>query len=109
MTSQGIRRARNSVQVHAPFQIRSSSDIGGGAQHRHPTSKLGVGAENLGGLRTNNVVVQFATVRFHSPHSRLLTDVKLAPKVVLKKCHIRLLDAGNKNGIAWYISSVSDP
>jgi len=37
-----------------PFQIRSSSDIDGNqapsGRHRHPTSKLGVGAENLGGF-----------------------------------------------------------
>jgi len=62
-------------------------------RHRHPTSKLGVGAENLGGFRTVNNVVQFASVSIcHTPGFG--TDVELAPKVVLKKCHIRLLDAG---------------
>jgi len=50
------------LQVHAlPFQIRSPAMMvtkRPARRHRHPTSKLGVGAENLGGFGTvNNVVV----------------------------------------------------
>jgi len=103
MTSQGIRRARNSVQVHAlPFQIRSSATLmvtKRPARHRHPTSKLGVGAENLGGFRTvNNVVVQFMRVSIATLQAVRLSE--LAQSGVKKMPYPTSGRRPIKNGIA---------
>jgi len=79
------------VQVHAlPFQIRSSATLmvtkRPARRHRHPTSKLGVGAENLGGFGTvNNVVVQFASARFHLPLQAVRHRCRTGSKGGVKK------------------------
>jgi len=105
MTSQGIRRARNSVQVHARrFRFVAPATLviakRPARRHRHPTSKLGVG-ENLGDQ--DRKCVQFATVRFHFRHTQAaLHRCQIGSKGGVKKCHIRLLDGAIRTELVHF-------